>query len=71
MHNGLIFYYDIPSTSRVWQIMLRVVHIKFRQVVMSECHIYILAAQIHEKIALFMILEQFWWTMLIGRWNSS
>ena len=35
LENGLISYYENPSTSSVRQIKLRVVPVKFRQVVMS------------------------------------
>ena len=40
LYNILISYYDTPHTSRVRQLSLRVLPIKFRQVVMSVCHIY-------------------------------
>ena len=36
LDNGLIFHYDIPSTSRVSKLRLRVLHVKFILVVISS-----------------------------------
>ena len=40
------------------------VPIKFRQVVMSACHVSPLSGHSHEKRTLLQILEQFWWPMV-------
>ena len=47
--NGLIFYYYTPHTSRVTQLRLIVVPVKFRLVVMSSRHVYPLALHIYEQ----------------------
>ena len=64
LDNGLIPYYDTPHTSRVRQLRMRVVPIKFRQVVMSACHVSPLEYHRHEQRTLFSILAWFWWTMV-------
>ena len=48
----------------VRQIRLRVVPVKFRLVVMSACHVYLLLGHIHEHKTLFRIMAQFWWPMV-------
>ena len=60
----MISYYDTLCTSMVRQLRLRVVPVKFRLVVVSECRISPLAGHIHEQIALFRILAHFWWLMV-------
>ena len=64
LDNGLIYYYYTMHTVRVRQLSLRVVHIKFRQVIMSACHVSTVAVHRHEKITLFRILARFGWTMV-------
>ena len=41
-----------------------VVPVKFRKVVMSECHIPPLAGHIHEQRTLFRIMAQFWFPLV-------
>ena len=64
LENGLIYYYDTPRTSRVRQLRMRVVPVKFRQVVMSACHVSPLAGHSHEQRTLFRILSWFWWPLV-------
>ena len=62
--NGLISYYDTLCISRVRQLRLRVVPVKFRQAVISSCHVSPLAGHSNEKRTLFSILARFWWQMV-------
>ena len=64
LDNGLISYYDNPRAARVRQLMLRVVPIKFKQLVMSACHVFPFEGHMHEQRTLFRILAQFWWPMV-------
>ena len=63
MDNGLISYYDTPCTSSVRQLRLRVVPVKFIQVMMLACQVYPLSGHIHDQRTLFIILACFWWPM--------
>ena len=47
LDNGLISYYDTPCTVRVRQLRPRLVPIKFKQVLISEFHVSLLAGHIH------------------------
>ena len=60
----MISYYSTPRTSRVRQLRLRVVPVKFRRVVMSECHVSPLAVHIHEQRTLNRILARFLWEIV-------
>ena len=64
LDNGLISYYDTPRIARVIQLRLRVVPVKFIQVVISECHVSPLSGHIHDHRTLLMVLARFWWTMV-------
>ena len=50
--------------AKVRQLRLIVVPFKFRQVVMSTCHVSTLAGHSHEQKTLFRILALFWWPMV-------
>ena len=63
-HNWLIFYYDTPHIHRISQLSVRVVTIKLIQVVIWSCHVYPLAGNIPEQIAIFRILVWFLWPMV-------
>ena len=64
MDNGLISYYDTPLTARIIQLRLIVVPFKFRQVVMSACHLSLLAGNSHDHRTVFRILARFLWPMV-------
>ena len=64
LENSLILYYETPHTARVRKLILVVVPFKFRQVVMSAFHIYMIVGHIHEKRTLFRIIEWFLWKMV-------
>ena len=59
LDSSLISYCDTPSTARVRQLRLRVVPVKFIQVVVSACHVSPLAWHIYVDKTSFMILEKF------------
>ena len=60
----MVLYHYTPKTARVRQLRLILVPVRFRQVVISSCHVSTLSGHIHKQITLFMILERFWWTMV-------
>ena len=64
MYNVLMSYYKTPRTSRVRQLRLRVVPVKFRWVLISVCHVSLLAGQSHEHRTLFRIMAWFWCPMV-------
>ena len=49
MYNGLILYYENPFVVRIRQLSLRVVQVKFRQVVISVCRLSLLYGNIYEQ----------------------
>ena len=61
--NGSISYYDTLLADRVRKLRLRVVPVKFRQVVMSECHVSPLSGNSYDQETLFIVLARFWWPM--------
>ena len=63
LDNFLISYYNTPRTSRVRQLRLTMVTIKFIRVVMSACHVYPLSGHRHEQRTLLRVLSRFLWPM--------
>ena len=61
MGNDLILYYYNLRIDRARQLSLRMVPVKFRQMVTLKCHIYLLVGDIHGQQNLFRIMEWFWW----------
>ena len=59
MENGLITYHETQHTDRVSKPRLKVVPVKFRQVVIPECHVYPLSGHSHDQRTLFRILARF------------
>ena len=45
----VLYYYYTPFTARVRQIILIVVPDKFRKVMISESHVYLLSVNIHKQ----------------------
>ena len=64
LDTGWISYYDTPCTARVKHLSLRVVPVKFRKVVISECHVSPLEGHSHDQITPLRILARFWWPIV-------
>ena len=64
LHNGLIFYLKCIYTDRVRKLRLKVVHVKFRLVVMAACDLSSISGHRHEQRTLFRILALFWCPMV-------
>ena len=71
MENVLVLYYDTPRTARVRQIGLKVIYANFRQVVMSEFHIYPIEEQRHDQKPYLGYWHDFGGKWLIRRWINS